>query len=628
MCGIAGFVSQSGSERASELTGSMLPQLARRGPDGHGVANWPGVTLGHHRLAIIDLSDLGRQPMLSDDGKVGLVFNGCIYNFVEIRERLQGAGHRFRSECDTEVLLRGYLEWGIDKLVPQLRGMFAFAIWDDTRQTLFLVRDRLGVKPLVYAAQDQEIGFSSTISALRAAGLAHHIDTDGVLEFLEFGYVTDERSIYREVKKVPPATIVEWKKGQTSQRCYWSLPPVNEASKVTFDEAVEETERLILESVRLRLISDVPIGALLSGGIDSTLVCWAMTRLNADVQAFTVGTPEDASDESAQAESIARKLGIGHQVVTLDSKEPPLGDLAEAFSEPFACQSAMGVMRVSAAVKPFATVLLTGDGGDDVFLGYPYFYNAWRAQRLARHLPSFAPLFWQAARPFVGAAPAMRRAKNFVDYAVGGLGAYTRVRDGLPYFEQRALFGERLQSHQVSQRQIHPSFGSARCLLSDVFAYHRKTEFTGEYMPKVDGGTMYFALEARAPFLDHKMWDFAAALPAEIRFQGGQLKAVLREIVRRRVGSEVADRPKQGFTIPAEKWLLTHWRASFERLRSSTLVESEGWIRNGAIAPEVDRAVRAGAVPKQLWYLLVLENWLQHQARPAPLADRLTAQVH
>ena len=627
MCGIAGFVSHSGSERASELVQSMLPQLARRGPDGSGVASWPGVTLGHHRLAIIDLSELGHQPMLSDDGRVGLVFNGCIYNFRELRDRMLTAGHRFRSECDTEVLLRGYLEWGIDKLVSQLRGMFAFAIWDNPHRTLFLVRDRLGVKPLVYAEQEEEIGFASTISALRAAGLAHHIDTGAVLEFLEFGYITDETSIYREVKKVPPATIVEWSKGKISQRCYWSLPPVDSASKVTFEEAVEETERLIIESVRLRLISDVPIGALLSGGIDSTLVCWAMTRLNADVQAFTVGTPQDPSDESAHARAIAQKLGIGHQIVSLDSEEPPLDDLADAFSEPFACQSALGVMRVSAAVKPFATVLLTGDGGDDVFLGYPHFYNAWRAQRLARRLPSVAPALWRAIRPVAGLAAPLRRAKNFLDYTMGGLGAYTRVRDGLPYFERHDLLGERLRECELRQRQMNASFDSARSLLPEVLAYHRKTEFTGEFMPKVDGGTMYFALEARAPFLDHSMWEFAAALPARIHFQAGQLKAVLREIVRRRVGSDVADRRKQGFTIPAEKWLLTHWRGSFERLRSSTLLESEGWVRSGSIAPEVDRAVEAGAVPKQLWYLLVLENWLQHQARPAPLADRLTVQT-
>lgn len=402
MCGIAGFIGSTGSERHLRLVESMLPELARRGPDAEGLASWPRAALGHRRLAIIDLSELGRQPMVSDDGEVGLVFNGCIYNFIELREALQKAGRRFRSECDTEVLLRGYEEWGIDELVPRLRGMFAFAIWDNNRQKLFLVRDRLGVKPLIYAKCGQEIGFASTVPALRAAGLAQEIDEDAVLEFLEFGYVTDQRCIYRELKKVPPATIVEWQDGQVSERVYWSLPAIDERLPITFDEAVEETERLIVESVRLRLVADVPIGALLSGGIDSTLVCWAMRQLNANVTAFTVGTPGDAADESAQARVIAEKLGIAHQVVTLGSAEAPLDELAEAYGEPFACQSAMGVLRVSEAVKPFATVLLTGDGGDDVFLGYPYFYNAWRAERLARRVPEFASSFWRGIEPFRG----------------------------------------------------------------------------------------------------------------------------------------------------------------------------------------------------------------------------------
>lgn len=617
MCGIAGFIGSTGSEH-SRFVESMLPALARRGPDAEGIARWPQATVGHRRLAIIDLSELGRQPMLSDDGEIGLVFNGCIFNFMELRDELQRAARHFRSECDTEVLLRGYEEWGIDKLVPRLRGMFAFAIWDNRLRKLFLVRDRLGVKPLIYARQAQEIGFASTVSALRAAGLAGEIDPDAVLEFLEFGYVTDQRSIYRELTKVPPATIVEWENGAISQRTYWTLPQIDESNRITFDEAVEETERLIVESVRLRLVADVPIGALLSGGIDSTLVCWAMRRLNADVKAFTVGTPDDPADESTDASAIAKKLGIAHQVVTLESQEAPLAEMADAYGEPFACQSALGVLRVSAAVKPFATVLLTGDGGDDVYLGYPYFYNAWRAERLARRVPAFVASAWRNTDPFRGARGKLRRAKNFLDYSMGGLGAYARVRDGLPFFEHRDLFGERLENRQLAQRQVDPSFASARHLLADVFAYHRRTEFIGEYMPKVDGGTMYYALEARSPFLDHKLWEFAAALPPAIRFHRKRLKSVLREIVARRVGPDVAYRAKRGFTIPAEKWLLTQWSGSFERLRSETRLELQGWTKKGRISEEVDNALQTGAVAKQLWYLLVLENWFSHQSTQAP----------
>ncbi len=618
MCGIAGFVSFSGSSRAMDSVCSMLPQLARRGPDAEGTATWPGVALGHRRLAILDLSDLGRQPMVSDDGQIGLVFNGCIYNFLELRSELQQEGHRFRSECDTEVLLRGYQEWGIDKLVAQLRGMYAFAIWDHPQRVLYLVRDRLGVKPLIYCDAGNDIAFASTVGALRAAGRGERIDAEAVLEFLEFGYVTDDRCIYGELKKVPPATIIECRDRRVTQRCYWHLPKIDSASKITFEDAVQETERLLIESVRLRLIADVPIGTLLSGGIDSTLVCWALSKLNADIRAFTVGTPGDASDESEHAKHIAQQLGIQHEVVTLGSSQPPLDELADAFSEPFACQSAMGVIRVSAAVKPHATVLLTGDGGDDVYLGYPYFYNAWRAEKTARSLPPFSPALWRLARPLFEATPALKRARSFLDYTTGGLGAYTRVRDGLPYFEARSLFGAQLKGHQLRQRQMPPAFGSARKLLSDVLSYHRRTEFTGEFMVKVDGGTMYHALEARAPFLDHKIWEFAAALPAQVRFHGGQLKAILREIVRRHVGAEVADRRKQGFTIPGNKWLLTQWRGAFDLLRSNTLLEQQGWIQTGAIARELDGAFARESVSKQLWYLLVLENWLRKQPRSVP----------
>ena len=592
----------------------MIDALARRGPDAEGIAAWPGVALGHRRLAILDLSDAGRQPMLSEDGNIGLVFNGCIYNFLELRAELEKLGHRFHSRCDTEVLLRGYQQWGIDELAPRLRGMFAFAIWDERQRKLTLVRDRLGVKPLVYQAGNGRIVFASTVAALQAADVVHEIDPRAVLEFFEFGFVTDERSIYCNVNKVPPAGIVEWKEGELSQRSYWSLPQIDESSAITFDEAVEETERLLIESVRLRLCSDVPIGALLSGGVDSALVCWALTRLNANIKAFTVGAPDDPSDESAAARETAAILGIPHEMVTLDMEQTaPLEELIDAFSEPFAGQSALGMLRVSRAVKHMATVLLTGDGGDEVFLGYTFLYNAWRAQELARKMPAGAPAAWRAVRPLFQAVPLLRRGRNFADYAMGGLGAYNRVRDGLPYFKEHSILGDRLQDMRLAQREIPASFQSARRLLADVFAYQLKHHFTGEFMPKVDGGTMYYSIEARGPLLDQKLWEFAAALPPEIRFRGGRLKAVLREIVRRRLGPQVAFRQKRGFTIPVERWLAKQWSGSFDALKSGTLLEQEGWIRRGSIEPLLRTALLSEHVPIQLWYLLVLEHWLQRK---------------
>ena len=336
MCGISGFISARRSDTIQPVVSRMLGALARRGPDGEGFSSWPEVGLGHRRLAIIDLSPGGHQPMVSDDGTIGLTFNGCIYNFLDLRVELEHDGHRFRSQCDTEVLLRGYQQWGIDELVRRLRGMFAFGIWDNSRRTLYLVRDRLGVKPLVWAAQDGEIAFASTPAALKAGGFTGPVEPRAMLEFLEFGYVTDASCIYSGVHKLPPATILEWNGGQVSERCYWKLPPCDESSPITFNEAVEETERLIVESTRLRLCSDVPLGALLSGGIDSTLVCWALAKANANVQSFTVGAPGDESDESADARETARLLGIPHQVVDMPSTGPEMLDQSiDAFSEPF-----------------------------------------------------------------------------------------------------------------------------------------------------------------------------------------------------------------------------------------------------------------------------------------------------
>jgi asparagine synthase (glutamine-hydrolysing) len=560
--------------------------------------------------------------MLSADGNVGVVFNGCIYNFREIRHELEQRGHIFRSQCDTEVLIEGYREWGAAALLPRLHGMFAFAIWDEPRRTLTLARDRLGVKPLVYSLSEGCIAFASTIDALRAAGFGGEIDPQAALEFLDLSFITGDLCIFKGIRKLPPATLLEWHadgrgNGQAAERTYWTLPEADESSTVCFEEAVEETERLLVEAVKLRLISDVPIGALLSGGIDSTLVCWALSKLQADVRAFTVGTPGDPEDESQMARDIARHLGIPHEVVNLsDDEPPPLEELTAAYSEPFASPSALGMLRVSKAVKPKATVLLTGDGGDDVFLGYSFFHNAWTAQKLARKLPPGSLQLWNMARPIAKRIPALRRASNFMDYAVGGIGAYGRVRLGLPYFEERGLLGERLRGRGVAYRQIPASFASARRLLADVFQLQRRMHFGSEFMTKVDGGTMYYSLEARSPFLDQAIWEYAAKLPPEIHFHGGRYKAVLREIARRHAGPEVAFRRKQGFTIPVEKWLASKWSGRLQELKNKPLLVREGWMDGKALSVAVDEAIAQGELSKQLFHTLVFDNWLvRHRER-------------
>jgi asparagine synthase (glutamine-hydrolysing) len=621
MCGIAGCVALGEPSLAENLTRVMTDALVRRGPDGEGLETWPGVALGHRRLAIIDLSDAGRQPMLSGDGSIGLVFNGCIYNFLELRPELERLGYRFHSRCDTEVLLAGYQHWGIDKLVARLRGMFAFAIWDQNRRKLFLVRDRLGVKPLVYAPTAHGLMFASTVAALRATGAVNtEMDPQAVLEYLEFGFVTGVHSIYSDVSKVPPATILEWgAESGIATRSYWDLPRTGAGPKISFEEAVEETEKRIIDSTRLRLIADVPIAALLSGGIDSALVCWALSKLNANVRTFTMSAPGDPSDETDAARATAQVLGVPHESLVIDrSESDPVGELIDAFSEPFGSQSALGMLHLSAAIKPVATVLLTGDGGDDVFLGYPFFLYAWRAQQVAARTPRFAPEIWRRVRGMVPDVGFLKRAHSFANYTFGGLGPYNRVRTGLPYFEERHLLGERLQDLRLPQRDLPESLDSARHLLDEVFRYHRRTHFESEYIPKVDASTMYYALESRAPFLDHTLWEFAAGLSPEIRFQGGRLKAVLREIVRRRIGPSTASRSKQGFHVPVEKWLAGPWRKDLDVLQSGTLVEREGYIQGPALRAEIDRAIAAGGASEQLWFITVLERWMQSQRSSVP----------
>jgi asparagine synthase (glutamine-hydrolysing) len=371
---------------------------------------------------------------------------------------------------------------------------------------------------------------------------------------------------------------------------------------------------LLIEAVRLRLQADVPIGALLSAGVDSSLVCWALARLNTNVRTYSVGTPGDEADETAEAAKTARRLGIPHEVVDLgDSGDANILDEAvAAYGEPFGCTSALGMLQVSRMIRERAKVVLTGDGGDDVFLGYPFQRRIWTAQRLAQRIPEGAAAIWQRFRPANGSRT-FKRVRNLLDYATGGLGAVTRVHDGLPYFWQRGMLGERLAGRKLAQREIPLSMASARRVLTDVLHYEQTMTFAGEFMTKVDGATMHYSLEARSPLLDHVLWDFAATLPYEVRFHCGQLKAVLRELLRRHVSPELASRAKSGFTIPVGRWLVGRWRAQLEWLRNDPLVERDGWLAKGAATRAIAESEHKQMAPLQLWHVLALERWLRRQ---------------
>lgn len=613
MCGIAGFAGFDDRGVAQQRVRRMLSALARRGPDGEGLEVWDRAVLGHRRLAIFDLSDAGYQPMLSPDSTIGVVFNGAIYNFRELRVELQAQGYRFKSHTDTEVLVHGYEAWGLDLLLAKLRGMFAFALWDDRRRTLFLVRDRLGVKPLVYACHNGQIAFASTIRALRAAGFVDQIDDLALAEYLEFGYVTDQRSIYRGAQKVAAASIVEWSNGKLQTREYWR-PPAPSATQPSFAEAVENTERLFLSAVEKRLYADVPVGALLSGGIDSSLVCWAIKQLGGDVTAFTVGTPGDPADETADARETAKRLGIRHEILELTStKEPNIDELVSAYGEPFACASALGMLRVSKAVAGSATVLLTGDGGDDVFLGYPEHRHLLLAQKVARSMPGFVARSWRNNREKVPQVGSLKRLSSFLNYSTGGLGAVACAHDGLPSYWRYGMLGERLSGISVSQRGIEWSHESGHNVLSEFLEYDRAGRFVGEYMTKVDGATMFHSLEARSPFLDQDLWEFASSLSFETRLNGGRSKALLRALAREKLGERLAAGRKRGFTIPVQRWLVGRWRNALAESLQTSVLDREGWINAPAALERLTVAAEKGWAPNQLWYIFVLETWLRYE---------------
>lgn len=612
MCGIAGVAGSSTDLPETAIVSRMVASLARRGPDGTGVHRFGSAILGHSRLAIFDLSSAGRQPMLQEDRRVGVVLNGAIYNFVELRAELERAGATFRTRTDTEVLLWGYVAWGLDGLVQRLQGMFAFALWDDAQETLWLVRDRLGVKPLLYAQRGPLLAFASTITALRTGGWLGELDAGAVANFLEYGYVPEGQAIFRGACKVPAATIVEFAGGQLTQRCYWT-PPTAHTVTVPFGEAVEESERLLLRATERRLQADVAVGAMLSGGIDSALVCWSAKALGSDLPVYTVTTPDDADSEATDATATATALGLRHHLVPV--RDADFGDVATivaAYGEPFACSSALGMLMASRAVSDAGVrVLLTGDGGDDVFLGYERHLAFARAQRLAAHLPLAAGPAWRALRDGVPDRGALRRAKLRIDVVTGGLGAFLSAPDGLPAFRRRGLLGPRLRDETTNARQLPWSVAAARRVLTEYLEHDRRTQFVAEYLTKVDGASMHYALEARSPFLDQSLWEFASSLPVAVRLHDGKLKAILREIAARRVSRRVAAGAKRGFRIPVRQWITGRWRdRALEILVESQLVRG-GWISPRRLAEEFTLACRYRPAATRLWYLLVLELWMR-----------------
>lgn len=628
MCGVVGLLPKVGGEdRGPPLEGladavrSMGATLLHRGPDGSGSWTSPSgrCTLGHTRLSVIDL-DTGDQPMGNEDGSVQVVFNGEIYNFRELREELEGAGHRFRSRSDTEVLVHGWEEWG-EALPERLDGMFAFGVWDEGQGMLFLARDRAGKKPLFVYEDEDRLAFASEIKALLALpGMDDTLDPRAIPLYLTYGYVPTPGTFYRRIRKLPPASFLRLPtgEGERAQDRYWS--PDWTPRSVPADAAASGVRQLLTRAVEKRLVADVPLGAFLSGGVDSTLVVGLMSRLmDEPVRTFSIGMADDPSyDETSFARLAARRFGTDHEAFTIEAQEVELlEELLDAYDEPFGDSSALPTYIVSRLTRSRVTVALTGDGGDELFAGYPRFLG----MRLAEALPPWAVMVGDAMGRRLPHNPNFRsfsrRFSRF--FAAAALPEEERLLRWIGFFPD--ALDELLRPSNrslVDREEITASFRepleeNARLSpLARTLALNFETYLLDDLLVKADRNSMAHGLELRSPFLDTELVAFAAALPDAFRIRGRTLKALLRKAFPDLLPDAIVKRGKMGFGIPLPTWFRTHWRSLVEDRILDPEARLWGWLNPEPVREMVAEHMAGEADHGHgIWALLTLESWLR-----------------
>jgi asparagine synthase (glutamine-hydrolysing) len=602
----------------------MTHTLDHRGPDASGTwrATFRGsdggehvVGLGHTRLAILDLSPLGEQPMSSADGLATVAYNGEIYNFRELRKELVELGARFRSDCDTEVLVEGYRHFG-SNVFDRLVGMFAVALWDAPRHRLVLARDRLGIKPLYYRLDDGVLSFASEVRALRRhRSFEPRIDRVALGGYLRSGFVHGERSIYADVRRVLPGELVVFEHGTLTRRPFWDLlEHASEPPPERFEDAVDRLEGLLGRAIERRLIADVPLGAFLSGGIDSSAVVALMQeRSSQPVRTFSIGFRETAFDEAPHARAVAKQLGTDHTELYVDrgqALEVALG-LPDLFDEPFADSSAIPTVLLSRLTRRHVTVALSGDGGDELFGGYAHYRKLARLLPLMR-LPAFARGLLARLSP-VAPAPDLQRGLRHLT-ASDACALAAQLVCHFPPEQIRDACGQ-------EGAEIPPRFRWAfegaptddpvrRAMFADAASY-----LPDDILTKVDRASMSVALEARVPLLDHEVVRFALSLPRAFAWRGGVSKAPLRELLYRRVPRRLVERPKQGFGIPIETLLARELRDWPARYLNPARLAEEGHFEAGGISALVSSALAPSPSRERLWYLLCFERWFARTHR-------------
>jgi len=607
MCGIAGFVSSDRLDDAAPARATaMRDVLTHRGPDEAGLRTDEFAALAHRRLSIVDLST-GQQPLSNEDGTIWISFNGEIYNHADIRRDLESRGHRYRTKSDTETIVHAYEEWG-DECVHRFRGMFAFALWDAPNRRLVLVRDRLGVKPVYWAVSGGTLLFGSEIKAILASGLIDaEPNSDAIPELLSTRYLSDTQTMFRGIQKLLPGHLLVFERGETRIRQYWDVPVGERDDSIAPREVVGRFRGLLEESVRLRLMSDVPLGMFLSGGIDSSAVAALMARMtNRAVQTFSVAFKDRAFNELEYARQVATAVGADSHTIVIDDRDffGALPKLVWHEDEPIAHPSSVPLYFVSELARQHAKVVLTGEGSDELLAGYGKYLRItwnWRAgtvyermlpQRLARY----------ARRSFL----AMDRTPEsmFLDNF-----AAIRLRD------QRQLLAP---AYQLAATPVH-AYGTSvshfrkpngHSTLLDRLLYADIKTYLVELLMKQDQMSMAASIESRVPFLDHHLVEFAARLPNEWKLSGLTTKRVLREAMKGLLPDSILNRPKMGFPVPFGKWAAGSWNGVVRDVLLDRRSRERGIIDPPAVERLLsDHAAGRANAGDRLWSLLNLELW-------------------
>ena len=623
MCGIVGIAfNDDRLEPDRALVQALGATVGHRGPDGEGYHTAPGIALGARRLAVIDLTG-GQQPMSSTDGSITVVFNGEIYNYKEVRAALVASGHHFRSAADTEVLVHLYEERGLDCL-QELRGMFAFALWDGRRRRLLLARDRMGQKPLHYTKLRDRLLFGSEIkSILQDPGVERSVDRHALDQYLTWEYVPGGRTIFRGIERLPPGHRLVWEKGRVEIEPYWQprWDPDHPRSAAEWAEAFGHALR---EAVRLHLTSDVPLGIFLSGGLDSSaILALAREVSNAELSTFSLGFADASYDERRFARLVAERYGTHHREYTLDAPDDGLvRRVCASFDEPFADASAIPTFVLAAHARRHVTVALGGDGGDELLGGYDWY----RAERVARYYQAL-PAAWQRhlTGPLLTRIPASTRKKGLGErlrrFGAGfehptALG-HARWRAFLTPAEKAELYAPDLRhalagtSGYEPELEVAARFSSLdpirRALGRDMMTY-----LPDDILTKVDRASMASSLEVRSPFLDGEVVELACLMPPELKIRGGRTKILLREILRDRVPPPILRREKQGFSPPMRSWLRKELRDLARDCLDPERIRRRGWFDPTVVHGWLDSHLEGRRnYAHRLWPLIVFELWHQ-----------------